>query len=378
VVQEELQLLRQHGNQVECLEFDNEGSSASLAWNAPWSKASHDRVQSACRDFRPEIAHVHNFWMRLSPSVHEACGAEGVPTVQTIHNYRLMCVGALLMRDGEVCEDCVGKAPWRGVMRRCYRGSFAPSLAAAAMIMVNRARGTWENDVRTFIAPSRFCAAKLLAAGFDRDKVIVKPHFTMDPGDRFQSPSRSRALLFVGRLSPEKGAETLVKAWIRAGLAEVGSLWIAGDGPQREALEAMRAPGVTFLGSQSASQVRTLMGSARALVVPSTCYETFGRASMEAFSCGRGVVASSLGAIGEAIEDGRTGLTFPAGEVDALGQSLRNVLHEPSAADYYGANARQEYLARYTPEQNYRQLIDTYESAITEHPAERATARLAG
>jgi glycosyltransferase involved in cell wall biosynthesis len=378
VVQEEALLLRKSGEEVEVVEFDNEGSSLGLAMGAAWSRPAHAAVLRACRGFRPDVAHVHNFWMRLSPSAHSACAQAGVPTVQTLHNYRLLCVNALLMRDGKPCEDCVGKSPWRGVTRRCYRNSFVPSAAVAAMIAVNRARKTWRDDVRVFVAPSRFCASRLVRGGIDERRLVVKQHFTADPGDHFPPPSQSADVVFVGRLSEEKGASVLLRAWREAGLAALGTLWIVGDGPERRALEQECGPGVRFTGARPFEDVLDLVGHARTLVVPSVCYETFGRAVIEGFACGRSVVASAIGAIGEAVENERTGFTFPAGDASALGAALRRLLSNPALADTCGANARREYLARYTPAVNYQLLRAVYERAMGTAAANRGGSRGAG
>jgi glycosyltransferase involved in cell wall biosynthesis len=379
VVHEEVNLLRRYGHEVELLECDNEGSSAQLALGAAWSLESRKEVLRACRAFRPHVAHIHNFWMRLSPSAHSACGVAGVPTVQTLHNFRLLCVNALLMRDGHVCEDCVGRTPLLGVVRRCYRQSTAASAAVAGMITINRARGTWRKDVRVFIAPSHHTAAKLIAGGIDAARMVVKPHFAADPGTNFARPSESRDIVFAGRLSEEKGAMTLVRAWRGSGLSRLGTLRIIGDGPERAALESAAGGEVEFMGSQPPERVQELMANARAVAVPSLCFETFGRTVVEAFACGRPVVASAIGAIGEAVQNGRTGLTFPAGDEGSLRTALGRILRDRELANEFGASGRKEYLARYTPDRNYELLRAIYETAMgTESEAEAMLARRAG
>jgi glycosyltransferase involved in cell wall biosynthesis len=326
-------------------------------------------VAAACARFQPDLAHVHNFWIRLSPAVHAACRNAGVPTVQTLHNYRLLCVNALLLREGSVCEDCVGRSPWRGVARRCYHDSFVPSAAVAAMIAINRARHTWDTDVRAFVAPSRHCARTLASGGIDAKKLFVKPHFMADPGEPDSAPSFSNMVLYIGRLSAEKGVGTLLRGWRKRGASANGVLWIVGDGPERPALEALAAelglgaPAVRFLGSQPAAVIPGLIGSARCVVAPSLCYETFGRTVMEAFAGGRGVVASSIGAIAEAVEDGKTGLTFAPGDHQALGVALERMMSDAAIADRFGRAARTRYLECYTPEQNYRMLMEIYRMA---------------
>ncbi len=372
VVQDESALLSSQGHTVETLEFDNEGSAASLALRAAWSTASRRTVAGVCARFHPDIAHVHNFWIRLSPSVHGACRAAGVPTVQALHNFRLLCVNALLLRDGKHCEDCLGKLPWRGVMRRCYHNAFVPSAAVAGMIVVNRFRHTWDREVRAFIAPSRHCAQVLLSGGLDGNKLFVKPHFMADPGEPQTNPSASRVALYIGRLSKEKGVSILLRAWSERNLGAAGELWLVGDGPERPALEkqarelGLDGTAVRFLGSRSPAEIPNLIASARCVVAPSLCYETFGRTVMEAFAAGRGVVASASGAIAEAVDDGETGTVFAPGVVESLGNALHQVMSDSLLADRFGRAARQRYLARYTPEVNYQQLMGIYKSVLSE------------
>ena len=166
-------LLRRHGIEVVEPDFENVIPSRSrlrqtfeLAAGSAWSAYSYERIRKLCAVYQPDVAHVHNFWLRMSPSVHAACRDAGVPTVQSLHNYRIACVNALLLRNGRVCEACVGKVPWRGAVRRCYRGSFWASAAAAGMIVANRVRQTWTREAIAFVTPSDHSRGKLLAAGF--------------------------------------------------------------------------------------------------------------------------------------------------------------------------------------------------------------------
>jgi len=235
VVRDEIAMLRRHGNEVQLMEADNSGSAAALARHAIWSTDSYKKVQEECRRFRPDIAHVHNFWIELSPSVHAACQDAGVPSVQSLHNFRLLCVNAVFLRNGQVCEDCLGKLPWRGVVHRCYHGSLAQSAAVAGMICGSRVRSVWDKQVNAFIVPSRHSASKFIAGGLDAAKLFVKPHFVADPGAPETLPSASGTAVYVGRLSPEKGASVLLRAWAEANPG--GRLIVIGKGPDQESLQ---------------------------------------------------------------------------------------------------------------------------------------------
>lgn len=360
VVDAEIAMLRAHGVDVVVHETDNTGGLVELAKNAAWSDASYGEVEKLCRELRPDVAHVHNFWATLSPSVHAACHAAGVPTVQTLHNYRLFCVNALLLRNGSVCMDCVGKAPWRGVVRRCYNGSIAASAVRANMITANRRRDTWAG-VDAFIAPSEHARSIFIQGGIDANKLYVKPNFTVDPGPSASTPSESKTIVYAGRLSEEKGLRHLLAAWARAGLGARGELVIIGDGPEAASLKNQAAAGVVFKGPQDNDAVLDGMRNARAVVLPSVCFETFGNSVVEAYACGRPVIASDIGGAGELVEHERTGLKFVPGDEAALTQCLQRIFDEPEQADGMGENARREYLARFTPERNYEMLMDLYE-----------------
>lgn len=353
VVTSEVEMLRSNGVEVELFVTDNNANALRILASADWSEEMYEKVRTACRRCHPDVAHVHNFWMALTPSAISACKSEGVPVVQTLHNFRLLCANALFLRDGKVCTDCLGKTPWRGIVHRCYNGSAVASAAAARMIESNRRRGTWSN-VDAFITPTRHARSLFIAAGFDAERIFVKPNFILDPGPTPSPPSSSETIVYAGRLSAEKGLRTLASAW--RGVSG-GELRIIGDGSERDGLAG---PRVTLGGTQDHAGVIRAIQSARALVLPSLCFETFGNSIVEAFACGRPVIASDIGAPGELVDHNRTGLKFEPGNESQLSARLTQILNDDALADRLGANARREYLARYTPARNFQSLIETY------------------
>ena len=376
VVRSEAHLLRQLGIDVLESTFTNEDDrghsvrrSFELGLRSSWSRDSHDRIKRLCNDFQPDIAHVHNFWMEMSPSVHRACRDWGCATVQTLHNFRLLCANALLKREGAVCEDCVGKTPWRGVLRRCYRDSLLASAAVSRMIVVNRVRGTWERDVDAFIALSDHSREKFVQGKLPASKILVKPNFVEDPGESSRLPSSSNTVLYAGRLSEEKGVSVLISAWAHGKLGRLSRLLIVGDGPERRALEFqaaalnLRTPEVVFAGSRPSEEMMALMAGARVVVMPSLFYECFPRTLGEALACGRPVVVSRIGALSEIVcED--FGLQFPASDHVLLAKAISSLVEDDGLTDRLGRAARQEYLARYTPEENGRDLMRIYRFAL--------------
>jgi len=368
VVAAEAELLRSAGHEVEQVVAENPESSvpaAAALLRSPRNAQSRRAVERAVALFRPDVAHVHNTWFTLSPSVVDELRAAAVPTVMTVHNYRLMCVNGMLLRDGGPCTDCVGRSPWPGVRHRCYRNSVVASTAAATTIAFNRRRDTWGRGVGLFLAPTEFVRDRLLEAGFPADRVRVKPHFVRDPGPRTACPSESRTVLHVGRLSTDKGAHVLLDAW--ASMGETGlELACIGDGPLRDQLVRRKVPGVQFLGSLPPSGVRAWMLRSRVLVASSLWYETFGLVVAEAMAAGLPVIVPGEGALeevaaGAAVEPvGGTGGS--AGEV--LSASLRHAA-EDDVVDIAGAAGRARFLAHYTPDLGLTRLLEVYRSVIS-------------
>jgi glycosyltransferase involved in cell wall biosynthesis len=373
VVQAEKALLEANDHQVALVEISNDQivsvfDKANAAVRAIYSPASKQQVSAEIAHFRPDVVHVHNFFPLLSPSVYDACRDAGVPVVQTVHNYRLGCLNAILLRNGKVCEDCLGKRmPWPGIVHGCYRGSRAQSAATAAMLAVHWLRGTWQERVDAYIVLTNFQKEKMVQAGLPREKIYVKPNYISEPEQCGESKIFGDYALFVGRLSPEKSITTLIEAYKHNDLRI--PLKIVGDGPLHESLQAdVQAAGlesaIKFLGRQDKSAVLSLMHNARFLVFPSIWYETFGLTMVEAFACGLPVLASRLGSMAEIVEDGVTGLHFEAGNSADLADKMQWANEHPEEMISMGKNARRAYEAHYTPEINYQQLTAIYQQVI--------------
>lgn len=378
VVQAETELLQSRGVKVLTKIVENPapdaGTATCIGLRAPWSSKSYDQVRSMCETFRPDIAHVHNFWMVLSPSVHAACHHGGAATVQTLHNPRLLCLNALFLREGRPCEDCLGKLPWRGVWHRCYRNSFAASAAVGAMVVANRLRRTWDRDVDAFITLSQYARQRFVTGGFPPERLFVKPNFIEDPGSISSPPSASDAIVFLGRLSKEKGLTTLLSAWAQGGLSKCGRLIIVGDGPERRALQKqaldleLSPPSVFFTGWKSVANARQILRDARAMVLPSLVHEGFPMTVAEALSFARPVITSRLDGLLEILPSDT--LSAGAGNATELAGIMQRVLTTPDLVDRLGENARRFYLANYTPDLNYQALMKIYAFAV----AQRAQA----
>lgn len=363
----EVELLRDFGEDVSTLIVTNDDipdkrsplESIKLAASTVWSRFGYERVDAAIREHRPDVVHFDNTFPLLSPAAYTACRKHGVPVVQTLHNYRLLCPNAVLYRDGHTCEECLGKvAPIPAIKHACYRDSRAQTGAVAAMITAHRMRGTWSRDVDRYITMTAFERNKFIQGGFPADRIVIKPHFVRSGPPPPANAERS-GLLYVGRLTEPKGLLTLIKAWQKVPAIR---LTIVGDGPMTEETEAAarQYPLLDYVGRKSSDEILELMARAEMLVAPTQMYETFGRVAIEAFAQSTPVLAVNDGAIGEVVTDGVTGLHFRPGNVDDLSQRIRWAITHGAELREMGRNAREEYERRYTPETNYSELMDIY------------------
>ncbi|MDY7024567.1 MAG: glycosyltransferase, partial [Cyanobacteriota bacterium] len=366
----ESNLLQEKGNDVDTYIEHNDRvadfNSAQLALKTIWSQESYQIVQEKLKNTSTDIVHVQNFFPLISPSVYYAAHTAGVPVVQTLRNYRLLCPNALFFRQGQVCEDCLGKAiPYPGFVHACYRENRLATAAIIAMLTSHRLMNTWLKQVNIFVSLSQFARQKFIEAGWPAEKIMVKPNFVSpDPG--IGSGSGGYAL-YVGRLSVEKGLDTLLTAWEQ--LKTSIPLKIIGDGPLSDVVveATQRLPNVEWLGRKPMAEVYQIMGEAMFLIFPSKWYETFGRVAVEAFAKGTPVIASNIGAIAELVDHNRTGLHFCPGDSADLAIQVEKALTHPKELLRMRHAARAEFEAKYTADKNYERFIEIYEAARSQH-----------
>jgi glycosyltransferase involved in cell wall biosynthesis len=371
VFEAERELLLAAGHQVE--EYVRHNSEiaeyglwakTTLGARTLWAWDSCKELRARLQRNRPDLVHFHNTFPLISPAAYYTCRKAGVPVVQTLHNYRLLCSSANFFRHGKVCEECVEHSLWRGVRYGCYHESHVGTATVALTLAAHRAMGTWPGMADCYIALGEFERRKFIAAGFPPDKLVVKPNFVKpDPGSR---NGTSNYALFVGRLSAEKGLGTLLEGWQR--VRNLIPLLLVGDGPLRAELEASAcrraSSNITFCGHWAHERVIQAMKGARFLVFPSEWYETFGLVAAEAFACGLPVICSRLGAMEEIVEDGRTGLHFTPGDAEDLAATVDWAWTHPAEMAGMGKEARREYESKYTPEANYAMLLEIYERVL--------------
>jgi glycosyltransferase involved in cell wall biosynthesis len=368
VFEAEQALLREAGHEVLVHERHNDEIAGytplqrlALAGSTIWGRQSRRRLLSLLRRERPQLAHFHNTFPLISPAAYLACRDAGVPVVQTLHNFRLLCPNALLHRDGRPCEDCLGRTvPWPGVQHGCYRGSRGQSAVVALMLASHRLLGTWRGAVDAYVALSENARRAFVRGGLPAGRIHVKPNFlARDPGP---AGAAGRGALFAGRLVPEKGAELLLSAWRQlAG----HPLTLLGDGPQRPLVQRLAGEldGVRHGGQVTPQQVLQAMREAAFVVIPSTWYEGFPMVLLQAYACGRPVLAARIGALPELVREGETGLLFEPGDAADLADKARHLLTSGRDAELMGRVARRVFEARYSARANLQRLLQIYRAA---------------
>lgn len=380
----EAQLLRDAGVDVATYTRDNREldrlgalGKATAGLRAVWAGDTYrdlgERLASDPRD----VVHFQNTFPLISPAAFYAAHRHGAAVVVSLRNYRFICPSAVLYRDGHPCEDCIGHAGLPGVVHGCYHESRVQSGVVATMQNVHGLLGTWHRAVDLFVAPSEFTRHKFIQAGLDPERIVVKPNFVApDPGPNEAAGDHA---VYAGRLAPEKGVLTMLRAWQAIDMP----LWIIGDGPLHGAVEAYvrdndLASRVELLGHRAPAEVLAHLRQARVVVFPSEWYETFGRVIAEAYACGVPVIASRLGAMAEVVRHGETGLLFTAGSAEELTAAVQELRQPGAAYEAMRHQARLEYERTFTAERNRVLLLEIYEHARRVRGARGATAVASG
>ncbi len=335
--------------------------AAQIALRTVYNRETLRRTRELVRAFRPDVAHLHNVHHQLSGSLFEALAAEGVPVVQTLHDYQWVCPVYTFLSRGTVCERCAHGRVFPAVRRRCHGGSLARSAVAALELKVGERRG-WLGMVKRFLAPSLFLRDKVVAHGLPAERVTTL-NYCLRVETYRPAGVRGGHGLYAGRLSHEKGVATLLEAAARVpGL----SLRVAGEGPLADALERRAeaiAPGrIRFLGHLDPARLREELAGAAFVVVPSEWYENQPFAVLEAFAMGAPVVGAAIGGIPELVVEGITGGLFESGSVEALAEALAAMAAREDRAAL-GANARRLVEERFHPAGHIEALLAIYREA---------------
>ncbi len=364
VVENETLLLRKLGHHVETFIVTNDEivdfrDKVATAIQVVYNPEVTEAFDRSIANFGPDIVHFHNYFPRLTPGAVEKSLIQRIPTLQTLHNFRLICAAGTFLREETVCEDCLGSY-WRlpAVRHACYRGSRAGSYFVGR---VGRAfRRLYERYQRhlTLITLTEFARRQIGRDGYDLSRIVVKGNSAPDAG--LGHACRDRRIVFVGRLTKEKGADFFVRVAQRID----AEFEIIGDGPERERLRAKAPPNVTFRGWLEHASVIERIKGATAVAMPSRWYEGFPMVLAEAFSAGVPVLASRLGALAELIEDERSGMTLPVDDEASWSAALRRILDDGAWSVQLREGARRTYDEKYNEQVNGEKLLEIYQTAI--------------
>lgn len=357
VVEDESRLLTEGGHHVDTWTPQYEEAGAIRAGiGAIWSRRARTETARRASKQQIDVIHAHNLFPMLSPAVLRT----DLPTVMTLHNFRLACLPATLLRAGRTCEDCLGHALWRGVAHGCYRDSRSASSVLATSMTLHRAIRTFDR-VDRFVVLSEFQRQKLSLAGLDSERMVVRRNFAW-PAERRSGPGEY--FLTLGRLSAEKGLDTVVGSW-RSPLP----LLVVGDGPERARLEEIARPGVEFRGAVEPDEAAGLLRRARALLYPSRWYEGSPRAVIEALAAGVPVIASDIGGLPEHVSHDLSGLLAPVDDADAWVEAVE-ALADDATSERLGQGAYESWRESFSPEVALSSLEQIYREAI-EHGESR-------
>ena len=361
----EAKLLESRGHNVVRFVMDNDTINDMSSWTAArkilWNQDIYRQTEELILKCRPAVMHCTNTFPLMSPAVYYAARRHGVPVVQALRNYRMLCPSAILFRNQSVCENCLGKSfSWPAIVHACYRDSRVATTVVTLQNALQRLFGTWKHAVDRYFTPSEFTRRKFIESGLPAERISVKPNFVFPDLGVCQKGDYA---VFVGRLTVEKGIQTLLDAW-KALPCNV-PLKIVGEGPLSVRVREMaeRDARIIPLGQLPAHEVLDVIGRAKLLVMPSNWYETFGRVIIEAFSRATPVLASRLGAMSEVVTDGKTGLLFEPGSASDLAEKAAALLNDPHRIQQMGECARQDYQVRFSANRNYELLMQIYADA---------------
>lgn len=358
-------LLRDRGHDVRCYLVCNDQipsmGRGSLVRKTLWNRQASSEIRELIRSQRPDVLHLHNTFPLLSPSVAAAGRALGVPVVQTLHNYRLICPSAQLFRDRRLCSECVGRiVPWPSVVHRCYRGSRAASAMVALSAIEQRLTRRLGKSADIFVVLTESARVQFIDAGLQPERIIVRPNFL--PADPGRGTGAGGYALFAGRLSPEKGVKTLLDAWSL--LTEPIDLKIVGDGPQQSVvMTAATDSRIDYLGWRSRNEVIDLLKGAAVLIVPSLWSEGMPQIIVESLAVGTPVIASRLGAMAEMLRHGESGVLVTPGDASMLAEAVSHAVANADVLTSMRTEARRSFEQHYMAGRAYDLLMEIYERA---------------
>ncbi len=338
-----------------------------LVYKTHYNKQAKSKISEKLKQGNYDVMHTHNFFPLLSPSIFEAAREAGIPSILSLHNFRLIHPNGLLYHNGKIDHRSINGSAYNCVWDGVYRNSKLQTAVAAHMIEYHRKQKTWQNLPSAFIALSEFSKQMFVDGGLPKERIFIKPNFIEDPlnngsGLKIQE-KKENMFLFVGRISTEKGIQDLIECWIQNKIK--AKLVIAGDGPLRSKLEdkSKANPSVQWLGQISREEILQKLSVAKAMLFPTKCYEGQPLIILEALSVGCPVITSKIGNPQNMIDDGGSGLHFKTGDIKDMYQKISHIYYKTENRKEMSKKARERYLQNYTPEKNLEMMLDIYKAA---------------
>lgn len=363
VVEEEKGILQEHGHQV--IQYIKENSeikgyskvkNAMMLLGLTSSGKIRSELISIIKSEEPDVCHVHNTFPLITPVVYEVCKEMGLPVVQTLHNFKMICTNSLLFRNGEICEKCIGKSLYNSIQYKCFRESYFATAAQAHVIQHHRRKGTWNNSIDKYICLTDFQRSKLIEGGVPAEKLIIKPNFVSESS----SPSDfEEFFLFAGKLDSWKGASDLMHLFQHNNSAK---FIIIGKSENPDVFEHFS--NVSLLGERPREEVLDYMRRCKAVLFPSKCYEGMPMVILEAFAHGKPVITRNIGAMSSMVDHGVNGLKYNS--IDDFVKSVKLLESSEHLALELGKNALNEYKDKYTRIRGYENLLSVYNSVLND------------
>ena len=322
------------------------------------------------KDTKPDIAHLHNIYHQLSPSILLPLKKYNIPVVMSLHDFKLVCPNYTFLRDGQVCEECEGKHFYKAIKYKCVKGSYLKSTISAVEMYLHKLFKIYESNIDLFIVLSQFSKNRFVRYGLPEDKIILLPNPIEIPPHRKQE-RKDKYMLFFGRLSDKNGIFTLVKAM--RNLSPI-KLKIAGASEQekliRDYIRENKMKNIELAGFLSREKLKETIANCDFLVFPNNCYHNCPMSILESFAYGKPVVGSNLGSVPELVEDGITGLLFEPRNEEDLAEKIKYLYNSPQMVEKMGQNARRKVEQNFSAEKYYPKLLQIYEKLIQKKKVE--------
>ncbi len=372
VVRAETELLKSHGDDVRLyVRHNDETKQFNVTQKALffpqtiYSWKTSGELGSVVREYKPDVAFIHNIYPLISPSAYHTLHRLGVPTVQVLHNFRPFCPNGLYYTQGQICEACRDGNYLNAVRKRCFKDSVALSGLYALTLGLNRLGGMIDK-ISAFVCLTEFFRIKMREAGVPEKKLFVRPNFVAAPPVNTEEKTADSYALFIGRLSPEKGIWTLIQAFEQLPAVQ---LKIVGTGPMEQELrDYIREKGIRnieLLGFKAGDEKWQVLRNSFCLVLPSEWYENFPVTALEGFMAAKPVIASRMGGLPYIVEEGKSGLLFEAGQSAELAQQIQYLADHPDEATRMGRCGRSLTESKYGPEQGYSNLMKIFQQVQT-------------